>query len=497
MKNVTLAILIFLVYSSFFGLSKEIKNSYSSQNEKLVEQYFEKIRSDESLLRYFFQTMPKGGDLHHHYSGSVYAETYLRAIEEQDLWVKHESYELLETEPSKMEKKHWSRISELKKKGTWSPVKLELIKSWSTKYYNNYRLPSDRHFFASFRNFNIAKTKTYKKGLIEIKQRAKKENVSYIETMFNALKFSEKYDFEPHFNQSLSKLQKNKNPEIQNKLNDLYNRYRSQSNYLEIVKKHNKFIHGLHESLKIDDQDFMMRYQNYIVRENEPIHVFKHLLVCFASANLSDYIVGVNIVGPEDNDISIRDYWLHMQMFKFFHSRFPNVKSSIHAGELTLGIVLPEELTWHIESAVKDAEADRIGHGAAIIYENEANRTLKFMAENSIPIEINLSSNNFILGLSEDKHPIMLFENYKVPILICTDDAGVLRTDLTQQYVILAKDYKEISYPKIKEYVYNSIKFAFIKHQEKTELIKKLQSDFMEFEENVINTHLEVKTIIP
>ena len=48
-----------------------------------AESYLEKIRNNEALLTAFFQQMPKGGDLHHHFSGSVYAEPLLeRAIAE-------------------------------------------------------------------------------------------------------------------------------------------------------------------------------------------------------------------------------------------------------------------------------------------------------------------------------------------------------------------------------------------------------------------------------
>jgi adenosine deaminase/adenosine deaminase CECR1 len=44
----------------------------------------------------------------------------------------------------------------------------------------------------------------------------------------------------------------------------------------------------------------------------------------------------------------MKDYWLQMVMFKYCHSLYPTVKYSMHAGELTLGLV-PEDLTWHIE----------------------------------------------------------------------------------------------------------------------------------------------------
>src|SRR5690606_40903492 len=75
------------------------------------------------------------------------------------------------------------------------------------------------------------------------------------------------------------------------------------------------------------------RSSDLTVRVVNPIQVFKNLLVCFASANSSNLVVGVNIVAPEHNEISMRDYWLHMQMFKFFSHKFPDVKVAMHAGD--------------------------------------------------------------------------------------------------------------------------------------------------------------------
>src|SRR6185436_13940550 len=37
----------------------------------------ESIRNDPQQLRMFLQQMPKGGDLHNHLSGTVYAESYM------------------------------------------------------------------------------------------------------------------------------------------------------------------------------------------------------------------------------------------------------------------------------------------------------------------------------------------------------------------------------------------------------------------------------------
>src|SRR5262249_13618107 len=151
----------------------------------------------------------------------------------------------------------------------------------------------------------------------------------------------------------------------------------------------NDDLMAMHKRLHMDDSVFTMRYQNYVVRTIPPVDVFKNLVLCFESANTSPLVVGVNIVAPEDNEISMRDYWLHMLMFRFCHKNFPDVKYSMHAGELTLGLVKPEELTWHINAAVRTAGADRIGHGVDMAYEKNCYGLLQYMASKDIAIEIN------------------------------------------------------------------------------------------------------------
>jgi len=51
----------------------------------LYERSFDANVPNIALLNLFFTQMPKGGDLHHHYSGSIYAETYLE-------WVKNKHW---------------------------------------------------------------------------------------------------------------------------------------------------------------------------------------------------------------------------------------------------------------------------------------------------------------------------------------------------------------------------------------------------------------------
>jgi adenosine deaminase len=456
-----------------------------------IDKYFENIRNNGAELTAFFSQMPKGGDLHNHYSGSVYAETYINYVVQQDYVINQATLEVKATPPS--DSKDWIHFSALNATGQLPVWKQKLMQKWSVKDYNGVSYPSDKQFFETFSGFGLANDGPYclDTGLLELKRRAVKENVSYIETMFCSIPCSSLKTLDTGFTRLLEQAQLNHDERATNAiLEQMYSQVVDKGGLACATAYNNDVITTLHHRLHIDDSTFTMRYQNYVVRVVPPADVFKNLIVAFASANTCPLVVGVNIVAPEDNEVSMHDYWLHMQMFRFCHSKFPNVKYAMHAGELTLGIVKPEELTWHINAAVHIAGANRIGHGVDMAYEANSYDLLHYMSDHNIPIEINLYSNEFILKVKEDQHPISLYRDFHVPIVICTDDAGVLRSNLTHQYVLLAKRYKDISYREIKRYVYNSIDYSFIKEDSEKERLKaQLRERFRKFETEVLAAH--------
>ena len=159
----------------------------------------------------------------------------------------------------------------------------------------------------------------------------------------------------------------------------------------------------------------------------------------------------------------------------------------MHAGEITEGYVKPEDLTYHISEAVCVARAQRIGHGVDIAYEKDNYKLLNYMSKNRVAVEINLSSNEYILGVKNDAHPLMLYKRFHVPLVISTDDAAVNRSSLTEQYVLLAARYKELSYANIKNLVYNSITYSFTGNAKKEALKKDLDERFKKFEAYILD----------
>lgn len=445
-----------------------------------AESYLEKIRNNEALLTAFFQQMPKGGDLHHHFSGSVYAEPLLERAIAEDFYLNLETMAVSKTKPANG---NWQTFSSIKNDGKLDYYQQQIMQTWSVKDYNG-SVPSDDQFFDSFMKFEPTIKGHFAEGMLELKKRAIAENVSYIETQLSTIPCDMNVSDLTDFNTKLRQAATQKDEKAVLKLLDeLYKSLQKKDAKKYADDFNNNFLAKLHKDLKIDDERFTMRYQNFVLRFMEPVDLFKNLTIAFISSNESKLTAGVNIVSPEHGENSMKDYWLHMVMFKYCHSKFPNVKYTLHAGELTLGLVQPEELTWHINDAIYIAGANRIGHGVDIAYESNSYDLLKYMSKNNIPIEINLVSNEFILKVKENRHPFTLYKEFNVPIVISTDDAGILRSNMTEQYVLLAKRYQDVNYETIKKYVYNSINYSFIQDESvKKQLIKGLDNRFKTFE---------------
>lgn len=492
MRHPTSVISSFIIFGLLF-----IAGGVTAQT---IDEYFQKIRKNEAELTAFISQMPKGGDLHNHYSGAVYGESYIAWLIKNDYCINTETLELSRPDSTgNCRSSAFKKFSYLKKNMTTSDfegLKYRLLRYWSTLEYDQLHTDSRaEHFFITFANFNLASGLDFEAGLKELKQRAIKENVLYLEVMLpniNCKKPERNVTIAndsitvSYYNNLLTAIGLSQNQITLNPLLDLlYTKIKDSLPVAATAKSTNDWVDGLHKSVA-DTTGFTMRYLAFVVRSSDPLQMFMNTVAAFETVSRSTgNIVGLNIVAREDGTVSMRDYWLHMQIFAYCHVKYPNVKYSMHAGELTEGMVAPEELTWHISSAVRDAGASRIGHGVDIAYEKENYKLLNEMSSKHIPVEINLLSNEFILGVKDDKHPVLLYKHFNVPVVISTDDPGISRTSLTEQYVLLAKRYDEIKYADIKQYVLNSIEYSFIKDKE--EMMKDIKKRFRDFEAYILD----------
>jgi adenosine deaminase len=482
-KAVTTPRLIAAALAAAFACGAHAKGG----NEDIVSRHFATLVASPvktAELTMFMTMLPKGGDLHHHYSGAIYAEQYLEWVDRQGYCVNKINYRItsdkaaLEAERAKPGPlRTCVSGADLVADNT---AYRQLLQKWSTLDFHNHaadQVPPDQAFFDTFGYFGPVASTNTNEGLRTLKARAIAENLSYIETIFELAPITPDPAFDnmvgaPSFqpgqlDAALAKLtaQLEANPAFARGIAD----------YSANVDK---------SAAGIDDARFTMRYQPYVLRFLSPSIVYSQMLASFKLAKANPLIVGVNIVGQESLQVSMRDYSLHMQMFRFLKAKYPDVKTALHAGELRLGSVPPEGLTFHIGEAVNIAGADRIGHGIDIAHEKDALAVMKTMRERRIPVEVNLTSNEFILGVKNAEHPVELYRRYGVPFVIATDDAGVTRHSLSSEYVLFATRYRT-DYAEVKKLSYDSIRYAFLAEADRRRLLQQLDARFAKFEADI------------
>ena len=439
-----------------------------------------------AALTMFFSQMPKGGDLHHHYSGALYAEQYVDFLDKQGFCVNKLTYRI-ETGKAVIDAQ---RALPPLDRTCLSAGELvaddmtyrELLQRWSSKDFNNHgalQAPPDRQFFQTFGYFGPVSNANFNDGLNTLKQRAIAENVSYIETMFKLAPFTQDSGFDAQAWQQAQQQDDAAFTALMRSQMALLDQdaafTRSVSDYVAKIEA---------AARNIDDDSFTMRYQAYVLRLLAPSQVFSSMVAGFKAASQSPLIVGVNIVGQESAAVSMRDYTLHMKMFRFLKTEYPKVKVALHAGELALGDVAPEGLKFHIDQALNLAGADRIGHAIDLAHESNVFAVLKKMREAGIPVEVNLTSNAFINGVQGDNHPVTLYRKYGVPFVLSTDDAGVTRHDLSNEYMLFASRYKP-DYAEVKKLSYNGVRYSFLPDAQKQRLTTQLDQRFARFEAQI------------
>jgi adenosine deaminase len=204
-----------------------------------------------------------------------------------------------------------------------------------------------------------------------------------------------------------------------------------------------------------------VRYLYQVLRGLPHEIVFTQILLGFELASSDPHFVGLNLVMPEDWYVPIHDFNEHMAMIDYLHGVYPKVHITLHAGELAMGLVKPEDLTYHIRESVERGHAERIGHGVSVLSEKDPIGLLHEMAQRNVLVEIALTSNDMILGVSGDDHPLPIYMKYGVPVALATDDEGVSRSDMTHEY-LRAVDSYHLSYTDLKRMARQSLEHSFL-----------------------------------
>ena len=146
------------------------------------------------------------------------------------------------------------------------------------------------------------------------------------------------------------------------------------------------------------------------------------------------------------------------------------------------GLVPPETLGFHVRDSIRRGHAVRIGHGTAIMHEDDPVALLREMAAKRILVEVALTSADLILDVKGTAHPLAIFLQRGVPVALATDDLGVSRSSHTREWVKAVQEQR-LDYPTMKRLAQNSIEYAFADEATKTRLKQELAGAFRQFEQ--------------
>lgn len=442
-----------------------------------VEGAFETAKSNEAELRAFMQAMPKGGDIHNHLFGAVYAESWIRYAEEDGMCIDKDALVI------RFPTSEGCRAPLVVAKDALKDQNLrnDLIDRFSLRDFTPYAgWGGHDQFFRTFGSM-AALPSRFGDMVADTANLAGRQNVAYLELLHTMELFETILPM-------VAGLAMTGDAETDYKtLMDSEFGTELPNMVARAIKDTDTAKARVNELLECGTEQAQpgcnveIRFQNQPVRTLPMSAVYAHNIFGWHLMKEDERWVGTNLVAPEDDFISLRDYMDHMEQLGYLYDTLGPRNISLHAGELSLGLVHPKELRFHITEAIKTGRAKRIGHGTDIIYETGYKDLLKLMADEEIMVEVNLTSSEQILGVTGDEHPYEIYKAAGVPMALSTDDEGVARIDLTHEYI---KGVHELGleYDDLKRMTYNSLKYAFLDDETKTRLLEDLDARFTTFE---------------
>jgi hypothetical protein len=417
--------------------------------EARAERAFRGTRGDPGTTLAFLRPMPKGGDLHNHLSGSVYAESFIRWAADAGLCVS----------PSKIELSSppcdGADIVPVTEAQKTPALYRRIVDAFSMRNWQLSGQSGHDHFFGTFSKFSRATEGQTGKMLAETASRAAAQGEIYQELMLTpASELVTDLAKRTAWDDDFGRLRQ----AMLDGMKQVVEMARTEIEKAEAIRDEEL---GCRSSRADPGCEVVQRYVAQVSRGSAREKVFAQMLAGFEVASSVPQFVALNLVQPEDDPVPMRDFSLQMRMLQYLHNVYPKVHITLHAGELAPGLVPPEGLAFHVRDSILMGQAERIGHGVDVMGERDALGLLREMARRRILVEICLTSNEGILGVRGAAHPLGNYLRAGVPVALATDDEGVSRSDMTHEYLKAAQE-QGLGYRQLKRMARNSLTYAFL-----------------------------------
>ena len=442
---------------------------------------FELAKRTEPELVAFLRRFPKGADLHNHAGGAVYSDYVIDEARAKGL-----RYDPRSRGFTASEENHTVSLDQLESDAALLKAFFETVsmRGWYPNTGDGHH-----HFFQTFSHLGSAR-RTQAQVLAEIVRRNRYQNVNYVELMMNAAPPATWGRFFEIFHElDLDDLPGSLAP-FEALIDDPAIR-RSFTAYIDELESKVSRELGLDPALGEKDSDIAVGYIGSLLRTGPTERFFRMAVVVFAAMQADERVVGLNIVAPEDHPASRRQFHDQMKILDFLWRRFDEPAITLHAGELTLRYAPVASMWDRIRRSIDQGHARRIGHGISIGWERDLVGLLEQMASDKVLVEINLTSNESILGVRDRAHPFELYRRAGVPVCLTTDDEGVSRSNLTMEYVKAAQRY-DLAYEDVKAISRDCLVHSFLPADTKAERLAMLDAAFAGFEKALATGYREV-----
>src|SRR5215217_216464 len=296
--------------------------------EQRTARHYEVIRSQPPQLLAFLLRMPKGGDLHNHLSGAIYAESYVQwAAADTKLCVNQTTLVFATCDQSANQVPASTAL-------TNGVLYRQLIDALSMRNWELSNQSGHDHFFDTFGKFGAVSGTQTAAMIAEAASRAARGRVKYLELMFTtdgglASRIGGQVVWDGSPEQTLTKLKAAGIAE---------SAAESRRNLQSVEQEKDKLLRC--GTANADPGCAVtIRYIYSVSRGAALGPVYAQMVAALMTASEADSkVVGVNLVQAEDSFLSMQNFTTQMKMLDFLHRQYPTGHISLHAGELAPGL---------------------------------------------------------------------------------------------------------------------------------------------------------------